>query len=46
VYDVDDMVDLFSGGVLLPEAKLMIGYYALFQQGWVDPLLRGVSQKF
>jgi hypothetical protein len=29
VDDVDDAVDLFSGGVLLPESKLMIGYYVL-----------------
>jgi hypothetical protein len=42
VYDVYDAVDLFNGGVLLPEAKLMIGYPA----GLGGFSLGGVFQKF
>jgi hypothetical protein len=42
VCDVDDAVDLFSGGVILPEAKLMIGY----PSGLSGSSLGGVSQNF
>jgi hypothetical protein len=37
VNDVDYAVHLFGGGVFLPEAKLVIRYYLLGLQCWLNP---------
>jgi hypothetical protein len=37
VNDVDYTVNLFGSGVFLPEAKLMIRYYLLVLQCWLNP---------
>jgi hypothetical protein len=37
VNDVDYAVNLFGGGVFLPEAKLVIRYYLLVLQFWLNP---------
>jgi hypothetical protein len=46
VADVDNAVNLFGGGVFLPEAKLVIRYYLLILQGWLNPRYEELLEKF